>query len=224
MAYCQRCDSPGGFFGEARIDKYTGICGRCARQSEEEIFDGIESGELPAYPTSIHLSSEELCHLEIAATYHGRDTRYIQGRGRFIATSKKLYFLADHYTYSTSWNSVLQVIPAKRYNQLYLELERQKGTGYYTVPNLQLVILLFDMLTSTSKRQILLTQGNSRQQIPQHIKTAVWQRDQGRCIQCGSNQYLEYDHIIPLSKGGATSMNNLQLLCRKCNSQKGSRI
>ena len=32
------------------------------------------------------------------------------------------------------------------------------------------------------------------------------------------------DHIIPLSKGGAEDFTNLQLLCRKCNVEKGDTI
>ena len=56
--------------------------------------------------------------------------------------------------------------------------------------------------------------------IPDDIKSIIWRRDGGRCIVCGSNKDLEYDHIIPFSKGGATTKNNLQLLCKKHNRQK----
>ncbi len=35
---------------------------------------------------------------------------------------------------------------------------------------------------------------------------------------------MEYDHIFPLSKGGKTILNNLQLLCRNCNRKKKDKI
>lgn len=63
-----------------------------------------------------------------------------------------------------------------------------------------------------------------RQPIPDDVKILVWQRDGGRCVECGSQQNLEYDHIIPLSKGGSNTARNLQLLCEGCNRSKGANL
>ena len=64
----------------------------------------------------------------------------------------------------------------------------------------------------------------SRPPIPQSVKRAVWRRDGGRCVYCGSNQKLQFDHIIPYSGGGADTAENLQILCQRCNLRKGARI
>jgi 5-methylcytosine-specific restriction endonuclease McrA len=64
----------------------------------------------------------------------------------------------------------------------------------------------------------------SRPPIPQDVKRTVYARDGGACVQCGSSQQIEFDHIIPYSKGGADSVNNLQILCRRCNRSKGANI
>ena len=63
-----------------------------------------------------------------------------------------------------------------------------------------------------------------RQAIPDDVKVVVWQRDQGQCVRCGSRAQLEFDHIIPLSMGGANTMRNLQLLCEACNRGKGGSL
>jgi hypothetical protein len=64
----------------------------------------------------------------------------------------------------------------------------------------------------------------TRSPIPEAIRSEVWRRDCGRCVQCRSNQNLQFDHIIPVSRGGATTVANLQLLCESCNKSKGKTI
>ena len=63
----------------------------------------------------------------------------------------------------------------------------------------------------------------SRPPIPDKTKSAVWQRDGGACVRCGSTENLLFDHIIPYSRGGDYSVDNLQVLCRSCNRTKGTR-
>jgi flagellar biosynthesis GTPase FlhF len=60
--------------------------------------------------------------------------------------------------------------------------------------------------------------------IPPQVKQNVWQRDGGRCVECGSKEKLEYDHIIPVSKGGSNTERNVQLLCEHCNRTKHANI
>ena len=73
-------------------------------------------------------------------------------------------------------------------------------------------------------KNIVKSSESNRQPIPQDIKTRVWQRDEGKCVNCGSNEKLEYDHIIPVVKGGANTFRNIQLLCEPCNRSKGAKI
>jgi len=60
--------------------------------------------------------------------------------------------------------------------------------------------------------------------IPDDVKEQIWRRDEGKCVKCGSNEKLEFDHIIPFSKGGSNTARNIQLLCEKCNRSKKDSI
>lgn len=65
---------------------------------------------------------------------------------------------------------------------------------------------------------------DSRAPISEDVKAFVWRRDEGKCVKCGSQEKLEFDHIIPHSKGGSDTERNIQLLCEKCNRSKGVQI
>ena len=66
--------------------------------------------------------------------------------------------------------------------------------------------------------------GPRREPIPREVRLAVWRRDGGRCTECAGDFELQYDHVIPVALGGATSAENLQLLCAGCNRAKGAAL
>lgn len=55
-------------------------------------------------------------------------------------------------------------------------------------------------------------------------KLEVWKRDGFKCVDCKSDSDLTVDHIHPRSKGGTEEMDNLQTLCRPCNSRKCAKV
>jgi len=66
--------------------------------------------------------------------------------------------------------------------------------------------------------------GPQRIAIPDDVRMAVWARDAGTCVRCGSREKLHFDHIIPVAKGGGNDIKNIQILCEPCNLKKSDKI
>ena len=63
-----------------------------------------------------------------------------------------------------------------------------------------------------------------RPPVARTVRQAVFERDGGRCVACGSRFDIQYDHVIPVALGGATTVENLQILCASCNREKGASL
>jgi len=72
----------------------------------------------------------------------------------------------------------------------------------------------------TVAQQISEKNGFGSRHISDKTKREVWMRDNGVCVECQSPENIEYDHIHPISKGGNSNLENVQLLCRPCNRKK----
>lgn len=50
----------------------------------------------------------------------------------------------------------------------------------------------------------------------------IFKRDNGLCQYCGTDRDLTLDHLVPRSKGGKSTWNNLVSACKACNAKKGN--
>ena len=55
-------------------------------------------------------------------------------------------------------------------------------------------------------------------------RKAILARDGFRCQYCGNTRQLTLDHVIPRSRGGATSWENVVTSCAPCNVRKGANL
>ena len=60
--------------------------------------------------------------------------------------------------------------------------------------------------------------------IPSAVKKAVWLRDGGKCVLCGASDETHFDHELPFSRGGSSTVENVRVLCARHNLEKGARI
>ena len=83
---------------------------------------------------------------------------------------------------------------------------------------------LFERLKAKFESQESREVKTKRERIPEAVRVAVWRRDEGQCARCGSCERLEYDHIIPIDRGGSNTVRNVELLCETHNRQKSNNI
>ena len=57
--------------------------------------------------------------------------------------------------------------------------------------------------------------------ISHHKRKVVFERNEYRCVSCGTHRNLSIDHIIPVARGGSDDVDNLQTMCVPCNTRKG---
>lgn len=88
-------------------------------------------------------------------------------------------------------------------------------------------LILFCLASVFASDTATATRGR-REPISRAVRSAVWARDGGRCVWCqrgaADGVKLEMGHIIPWSKGGSDTVENLQVECQYHNRSAGNRI
>lgn len=206
----------------------------------------IRYGNVPRIATSIHLDSDEYAHFEWRVIYFKPNKNIKQVPGRLIGTNKKCYFISDTGADSANidWNNVGEVSErsvrltntvrqnGKTYTTyqdvqtLHISVSKGSGGGGYSVPDILYGQIIINTLVRMWKRQLVVwAENKTHGAVPEHVQVQVRQRDRNRCVQCGyEGPYLEFDHIIPRSKSGPNTVENIQLLCRMCNLKKGDKL
>lgn len=71
--------------------------------------------------------------------------------------------------------------------------------------------------------RLTMTDAERVWKLPPVNRREVLRRDKSACQYCGSTKKLTLDHVIPRSKGGKHSWDNVVIACSPCNSRKGDR-
>ncbi|WP_433565598.1 TerD family protein [Nocardia sp. CA-151230] len=184
----------------------------------------VRAGDLPRVSRpDLHIEMDELLHVDVDA----EQIRYLasgpkQSSGRLIGSSRKLRFIGAGAGSELAWAKIVSV--RHEYDTVVIDATTARGGGRYRVRDAEYVAAVLEGSLRVAKRLVLAPGQRDSRAIPQDVKSQVWQRDGGKCAECGAQEYLEFDHVIPWSRGGATSVDNLQILCRGCNLAKGARM
>lgn len=152
-----------------------------------------------------------------------RTAGQIVSMGDFWVTNSRVEYVAPKGGASIALKNVRDVQGHSR----HLILTDTRGRREFVMPEAETTVALILCLLRASNRTASVTADETRQdrrRVSKEVRNAVWIRDGAACVECDSIIYLEFDHIIPVAKGGGNTVNNIQLLCRECNGKKSDRI
>lgn len=199
-----------GYRCEIQIDRWSL---KVSKKQLKEFWDSqnIEPRRIRSFPRFLALSivstypklEEDIVEQILSNSRKRDEIKNILSNYVFYIYKNNLYYFDDK-DLSTPEEQVLLI---KEYHY-----KREKK-----FKKLKREIRLFEKLSNYENKK-------TREPIPEDIRFFVWRRDKGRCVKCDSKENLEFDHIIPISKGGSNTERNIQLLCQKCNRKKSSKI
>lgn len=141
-------------------------------------------------------------------------------------------FILKHYS-NDFWNQIgVHLSPIKvPYPQYKFQYTSAGGnTGQTTGIELNTATLEALSAILVEKIRWAKSAAGQRSLMTARLRGVVKERDGYACVQCGvslasePHLLLEVDHIMPVSRGGLSTLDNLQTLCWRCNRSKGAKI
>lgn len=195
-----------------------------ARLQEAKQLAMYRQGELPRIKSRKLLESGEICHWEGRCIFEWESsTKSKEVDGELIVTSDKLVFSSPVRSFALSPGKIIDLTLYS--DALVIRSSTTRGTGTYFVrQSHELEAILLGLVRRHKYHLGSNYSSDLTRHIPDSVRREVWHRDGGSCVRCKAMDYLEYDHIIPHARGGANTVANVQLLCRRCNNLKRDRI
>jgi hypothetical protein len=194
-----------------------------------QTFARIAEGRLPAVQVQgVALRAGEIAHHQCPAVYvqvkqTKSGTRAVRHDGHATITDTRVIFSSPTKSFDLNLRRVVSLLPLHGGG---VEVRAATGGGqYYLQGDAALATAIFNTAVGKANQTIIeRLDGASTRHISREVRQRVWQQYGGRCADCGATQYLEFDHIVPVAKGGSNGEANVQLLCRGCNQRKSDSI
>ena len=192
-------------------------------------IERLEDGILPVIqtPAELETQAEETVHLFIGCSLSytkqlSAGPKTTVHEGKLAVTDRRMVFNSLTKSVRFSYRSIL----GHEGNELLIAIQvsnKPRLVFKFNEPN-ELAYPIFETCAGLANQTKIAKRPKRSRHIPREVRQVVWQRYAGRCADCDANDYLEFDHIIPVSKGGSNSASNVQLLCRRCNLNKSDNL
>ncbi len=184
-----------------------------AATSEASLQASLEGAPGPACPSTAQESSSSLVPLPpVAATLKPLSADHVALTVTMTrATREKIRRAQELLGHTVAPEAIADVLD-RALDQLIVSLEKRKH-GLHRKP-----------------RGVRAKVSHRARHIPADVRAAVYKRDGGVCTfesdngqRCGSRHALQYDHIVAVADGGASTIENLRLLCPAHNQLEAER-
>jgi 5-methylcytosine-specific restriction endonuclease McrA len=197
------------------------------RYAEQHGVDTVQTREYDSWRERI------LCTLTICEIF-GSWGKALQSAGLRSRRVRRVQFREMVDAFKACWKEH-DAPPSRRQLEAFLEKNkypfrwasyRSAYGGHLKLSRLIIAVQAGRIPESTLYKRVRPT--SYRKPVSPKLRIAVLKRDHYRCVKCGAdpekdrNVRLEADHIIPVSIGGQSVMNNLQTLCNVCNGGKSN--
>ena len=154
---------------------------------------------------------------------HKQDSKELQDYFKAVIKWIKKVFPEDYnknrskYTKKVNWGYLYNNYKDEKYDADYLEGKIKKLIENENVTNNSGI---YNYLLTDEEKHL------SLRSFHYDIKVKVFEKQKGICVHCGKTfeiNEMEADHIKPWHKGGRTTEDNCQLLCKNCNQAKGGK-
>lgn len=180
-------------------------------------------------PAGVNLKSGELlyfcqpCRMQMTkALKHGE--RVDDHKGQLMMTDSRLLFESASKSVQVLYSSIVTWRASSEVIRLSATNKPEYRFYFARNPNSLLEEKLSTVIRLHSQQLTRKVEGTIDRHIPRDVRQRVWQTYGGMCVECGATEYLEFDHIVPVARGGSNAEQNIQLLCRKCNLTKSDKI
>jgi uncharacterized membrane protein YebE (DUF533 family) len=197
---------------------------------EAKEMQQLAKGLLPSlpWPPGVALRAGEIVHWAGDACFTktrelASGTKIDEVDGEAVITDVRMILNAAERSFEVSHRKVLAHFPFG--DEIEIRASG-RGAGRYTFDvDGERAVAIWQVAIGRANQTIVASDDpKARRRISREVRQRVWQQYGGRCAECNADTYLEFDHIIPVAKGGGNSETNVQLLCRKCNLAKSDRI
>lgn len=197
---------------------------------ELKLLTNINDGKLPSLTprVGVQVNAGEIVHFQQDAIWWETRVRSsgqvaLNHQGTLLMTDSRMIFMGATKSQDFSYRRIISHSGNSQY--ITIQVSGKPDSTFELNPPSTFAYPIFECAVAMAfQTRVAKVDGASTRHIPREIRQRVWQRCGGRCMECGAQDYLEFDHVIPVAKGGSNSDMNVQLLCRRCNLKKSDFI